>query len=208
MCRVKQGAQRDDRASVIRPSVIIAEKLKGDKPCSSALATRNGSRSCISTTSPRSAESDTLPRRGSLPDGLRRGGGRLARRARLLVVTSRVLQPLGRSGVRADVVVRSAKDPAESHAPDALRSRPGSCSHRRREWGHVGDRSRRARTVRGGVTPWANRRYLRRRRLIPSGPHVRARVRHGSSRRTPYRRSLWCEGGHRPWPYRRTAHRR
>ena len=52
-------------------------------------------------------------------------GVRLARRTRLLVVTSRVLQLLGRSGVRADVVVGSAKDTAESYDPDALRSRPG-----------------------------------------------------------------------------------
>jgi ribokinase len=52
-------------------------------------------------------------------------GVRLARQARLLVVTSRVLDLLGRSGVRADVVVGSARDPAERYDADALPERPG-----------------------------------------------------------------------------------
>jgi ribokinase len=52
-------------------------------------------------------------------------GIRLTRRARLLVVTSRVLGLLGRSGVQADVVVGSARDPAERYDPDALSKRPG-----------------------------------------------------------------------------------
>jgi ribokinase len=52
-------------------------------------------------------------------------GIRLARRARLLVVTSRVLDLLGRSGVRADVVVGSARDPTERYDADALPERPG-----------------------------------------------------------------------------------
>lgn len=52
-------------------------------------------------------------------------GVRLARRARLLVVTSRMLNLLGRSEVRADVVVGSARDPAERYDPDSLPERPG-----------------------------------------------------------------------------------
>ena len=52
-------------------------------------------------------------------------GVRLARRARLLVVTSRILELLGRSGVRADVVIGSASDPAESYEAGVLRSQPG-----------------------------------------------------------------------------------
>ncbi|WP_217913908.1 PfkB family carbohydrate kinase [Miltoncostaea marina] len=49
-----------------------------------------------------------------------------ARRARVLVATSRRLRQLVESGVRADVVVASASDPAEAVDPDALPVAPGA----------------------------------------------------------------------------------
>jgi ribokinase len=52
-------------------------------------------------------------------------GVRLSRRAGILVVTSRVLGLLARSGIRADVVVGSARDPAENYDPTVLHERPG-----------------------------------------------------------------------------------
>ena len=49
---------------------------------------------------------------------------RFARRARVMVVTSRALDLLAASGVRADVVVGSAHDPAERFDPDRLPAAP------------------------------------------------------------------------------------
>ena len=50
---------------------------------------------------------------------------RLARRARVLVVTSRVLDLPAASGVRADAVVGSARDPSERYEAPALAEPPG-----------------------------------------------------------------------------------
>ena len=49
---------------------------------------------------------------------------RLARRARVMVVTLRALRRLAGSGVEADCLVGSARDPAEVWDPDALPHRP------------------------------------------------------------------------------------
>jgi ribokinase len=49
---------------------------------------------------------------------------RLARRARVMVVTLRALRRLAGSGVEADCLVGSAGDPAEAWDPDALPYRP------------------------------------------------------------------------------------
>ncbi|HYM14776.1 MAG TPA: PfkB family carbohydrate kinase [Dehalococcoidia bacterium] len=51
---------------------------------------------------------------------------KLARRARLLVVTARRIEALARSGVRADVVVGSAVDPREAGALDRYPVPPGA----------------------------------------------------------------------------------
>jgi ribokinase len=48
-----------------------------------------------------------------------------ARRARVLVATSRVLELLSEIDVRLDAVVGSARDPSERYNPAALRRRPG-----------------------------------------------------------------------------------
>jgi ribokinase len=58
---------------------------------------------------------------GRDPDTLR-----AARRARALVVTARRREPLLASGVRPDVVVASASDPAERIAPGDLPDEPGA----------------------------------------------------------------------------------
>jgi ribokinase len=50
---------------------------------------------------------------------------RLARRARTLVVTSRIRDLLAASGVRADALVGSAGDPAERAEPESLPVTPG-----------------------------------------------------------------------------------
>ena len=49
---------------------------------------------------------------------------RLARRARVMVVTLRALRRLAGSGVEADCLVGSARDPGEAWDPDALPYRP------------------------------------------------------------------------------------
>ena len=48
-----------------------------------------------------------------------------ARRAKVLVATSRVLEFLGEADVRLDAVVGSARDPSERYDPRELRHRPG-----------------------------------------------------------------------------------
>jgi ribokinase len=48
-----------------------------------------------------------------------------ARRARVLVATSRALDVLSRADVRLDAVVASGRDPSERYDPKALRRRPG-----------------------------------------------------------------------------------
>ncbi|MGI8730313.1 MAG: PfkB family carbohydrate kinase [Solirubrobacteraceae bacterium] len=53
------------------------------------------------------------------------GAVRAARAAGVLVATARALQPLAEAGVRIDVLVGSASDPAEAYAPGALDPEPG-----------------------------------------------------------------------------------
>jgi ribokinase len=52
------------------------------------------------------------------------GALRLARRARTLVATSRVLDALARSGIALDAVVGSARDPSEAYRKGALDPQP------------------------------------------------------------------------------------
>ena len=101
-----------------------------------------------------------------------------ARAAPLLVVTARRLAVLAASGVRADVLIGSAIDPGERvdavplPAPPA-RDRPDA----RRRGRHAGAAADGA----GGSWPAVGAagsaaRRLRRRRLLPRGPHRRARA--------------------------------
>ncbi|MGH2528177.1 MAG: PfkB family carbohydrate kinase [Actinomycetota bacterium] len=53
------------------------------------------------------------------------GAVRAARRARVLVATSRVLELLVRTDVQLDAVVGSGRDPAERYDPSTLSRRPG-----------------------------------------------------------------------------------
>jgi ribokinase len=50
---------------------------------------------------------------------------RAARKARVVVATSRVLNVVAAAGVRLDALVGSGRDPSESYDPSALRERPG-----------------------------------------------------------------------------------
>ena len=96
---------------------------------------------------------------------------RFARRARVMVVTSRALDLLAASGVAADVVVGSASDPSERFDAERLEARPRVVV--RTEGIDGGSFESALRPVRSRPAAVARRRYVRVRGQLRRGSCVR-----------------------------------
>ena len=133
---------------------------------------------------------------------------REARRAKVLVATSRVSDLLAEADLHLDAVVGSGNDPSEAFDPARLTAstRPGR-SDRQRPRRPVRDQRRPERLVRTRGHTRARRRHVRGRRLVRGRIDVRARRRPRGRGGALARRAVWGVVRRRSWAVREPARR-